>query len=251
MSELALLTLEGRVATLTLNRPDARNALSLDLLTALHTRSDELARMRDASVCIITGAGRAFCAGMDLKAVIDEPGAPARLLSLIAELTLKLRALPQVTIAQVNGAAIGGGCGLMCVCDLAYTHPDAKIGFPEVDLGVCPAVVAPWVIQRVGAGNARRILLEGGTLSGDRAFELGMATGLADREDLDQVVHTEAARIATAGPVALRATKEWLTRADGPDIAERVRKGAVLSAEIVAGEEAQRCLRAAFERPAR
>lgn len=245
MPDLAQLQVDGGIATLTLNRPDARNALSLDLLAALGRRVEELSAS-DASVCILTGAGRAFCAGMDLKAVLDQPGAPARLLAHIAELTINLRALPQVTIAKVNGAAIGGGCGLMCVCDLAYTHPEAKIGFPEVDLGVCPAVVAPWLTQRVGAGRARRILLEGGVLSGDRAHELGMTTAVVPRDQLDQTVADLAARLSTAAPGALRATKQYLTESDGERVAALVRQGAVLSAEVVAGDEAQRSLRAVY-----
>lgn len=251
MSDLALLERRGRIATLTLNRPDARNALSLELLTALHERADELARDAESTVCVVRGAGPSFCAGMDLKAVIDIPGAPARLLSLIAELTLKLRALPMVTIAAVQGAAIGGGCGLMCVCDLAYTHPEAKVGFPEVDLGVCPAVVAPWLALKIGPGRARRVLLEAGTLSGQRAHELGLATALAPtREAVESLATDTAERLASAGPIALRATKQWLNHADGEQLAAQVRRGAVVSAEVVQGPEAQERLRAAFGRPA-
>src|SRR5262245_52468910 len=114
---LALLDLSPPAARLTLNRPDARNALSTDLLGALHLRVEELASRSDITVLTVTGAGKAFCAGMDLKAVLDNPGEAARLLRLLAELTVKLRALPMLTVARVNGAAIGGGCGLACVCD--------------------------------------------------------------------------------------------------------------------------------------
>ncbi|MGP1310478.1 MAG: enoyl-CoA hydratase/isomerase family protein, partial [Phycisphaerales bacterium] len=135
MTDLALLSIDGRVATLTLNRPEQRNALSLDLLTALMERVAELGEMEGVSACVVTGAGKSFCAGMDLKAVLDVPGAPAKLLDLIAELTHAVRNLPMVTIARINGAAIGGGCGLACVCDLGVTTPDAKLGYPEVDLG--------------------------------------------------------------------------------------------------------------------
>lgn len=241
---LATLTMEGRIARLTLNRPEKRNALSPELLSDLHARLDELAGPagREASVCLLTGAGQVFCAGMDLRAVLKEPGAPFELLSSIAELTLKLRGLPQVTVARVNGAAIGGGCGLVAVCDIAVSHPDAKLGYPEVDLGVCPAVVAPWLVRCVGPGTARRILLQGGTLTGLRAYELGLLSHCVAAGELDVFVEELLAGLARAGPDALRETKRLLNELDGPQLAEFVRRGARISADVVAGEEAQRML---------
>lgn len=247
MSDLALLERDGRVARLTLNRPDARNALSLDLLSALRDRVEELRGDEETTVCVVAGAGRAFCAGMDLKQVIDDPQAPGRLLSTLAELTLEVRALEQVTIAAVNRAAIGGGCGLASVCDIAITHADAKLGFPEVDLGVCPAVVAPWLVRRVGAGRARRILLQGGTLTGERALADGLVDqAVATQEELGEAVEQATGRIASAGPAALRATKRWLGELDGEELAGRVRRGAEISAEVLASDEARAAVREAF-----
>lgn len=242
MSSLTTLSTDSRIARLTLNRAEKRNALSLDLLAALHERADELERRAEAeslAACVITGAGPTFCAGMDLKSVLNEPGVPMKLLSSLAELTIKVRRLPMVTIARVNGAAIGGGCGLACVCDLAVTHPDSKMGYPEVDLGVCPAVVAPWLVQSIGAGAARRVLLQGGTMSGLRAFELGLVSHCVPSEQLDKQVDELAQRVSGAGIKALRATKTLLNELDGPAIEAMVRKGAVLSAQIVEGAEAR------------
>lgn len=254
MSDLATLTISGAVATLTLNRPEARNALSLDLLAALHTRVDDLGTPSlqegsapPPSVLIVTGAGKSFCAGMDLKLVLDQPGAPAQLLHSLADLTLKLRALPMVSVAKVNGAAIGGGCGLACVTDLAITHADSKMGYPEVDLGVCPAVVAPWLVKKVGAGRARMILLMGGTMTGQRAHELSMVDRLVPTlGDLDAATNELAQRLATGGPHALRATKDLLNQLDGSLDAAVIRRGADLSAKVVALPETQSLLRAKF-----
>ncbi len=242
MPDLAILTIDARIARLTLNRADKRNALSLDLLADLHARVDELAKHQDIAACIITGAGPTFCAGMDLKAVLNEPNAPLKLLTSIAELTIKIRRLPLVTIARVNGAAIGGGCGFACVCDLSVTHPDSKMGYPEIDLGVCPAVVAPWLVQSIGAGAARRILLQGGTMSGLRAFELGMVSHCVPIEELDKQVNEIAARVSTAGLNALRVTKNLLNELDGAALESMVRKGAMLSAQVVEGAEARAML---------
>lgn len=239
MPDLALLTTAGPVATLSLNRPEKRNALSLDLLGALHERADELATRDDLLCLVLTGAGPTFCAGMDLKAVLREPGAPLRLLRAIAELTIKVRGLPQVVVAKVNGAAIGGGCGLVAVSDIAVTHPDAKLGYPEVDLGVCPAVVAPWLVAAVGAGRARRILLQGGTMTGQRALELGLVSEVVQRERLDERVAEITSAISKAGPRALAATKRHLNEIEDGRLHEQVRRGAEISAQMIGGAEAQ------------
>lgn len=243
---LALLETEGRVARLTLNRPEARNALSLGLLEALHLRVDEVARDTSVSVLVIGGAGKSFCAGMDLKSVLNEPGGAGRLLGSIAELTIKLRRLHAVVVGRVQGAAIGGGCGLACVCDLTTTHPEAKMGYPEVDLGVCPAVVAPWLAEKIGAGRARQVLLMGGTFDGTRAHELGLATHLFAKDRLEAETEALIERLASAAPGALRATRTWLASMGGADLEDAARRGAELSAEVVRGEEAQTALRARF-----
>jgi len=251
MSEtLATLVIDGPIATLTLNRPGARNALSIDLLRALHGRVDELGAHAEVSVLVVAGAGKSFCAGMDLKAVLGDPAAPGVLLHLLAELTLKVRALPMVTLAKVNGAAIGGGCGLACVCDVAITHADATMGYPEVDLGVCPAVVAPWLARKIGAGRARRVLLCGGVMTGRAAFDLGMVDRLVQTgAELDAAAAEVAARLATGGPHALRATKALLNELDGSGDGGTVRRGADLSASVIALPETQALLRAKFDRP--
>lgn len=244
MSELATLSAAGSVGTLTINRPEVHNALSIDLLAALHARLDELAGRPDLVALSVTGAGRSFCAGMDLRQVLNEPGAPLRLLSSLAELTIKLRALPMVTIAAVNGAAIGGGCGLVTVCDVSVTHADSKMGFPEVDLGVCPAVVAPWLVRCIGAGKARRVLLSGGTMTGREAHAMGIVTELVEkREELGAAVANLANRIAQGGPQALRATKSLLNELDGSTDAASVRRGAELSASIIEDPQSRRMMK--------
>ena len=247
-SNLATIERDGPVVTLRLNRPDARNALSLDLLNALRARVREIQAMDDAHVCVVTGEGKAFCAGMDLRAVLDDPDAPGVLLREIAELTIELRALPMVTIAHVNGAAIGGGCGLMCVCDLAMTHADAKLGFPEVGLGVCPAVVAPWVAASIGPGAARRMLLTGGLLSGEEAHARGLVTRLASsHDDLVVTVRDAVDRLRDAGPNAIAATKRWMNEMEETRLTELARRGAVISAEVLADPKARQALKKAFE----
>lgn len=247
MSELAQLDIAGPVATLTLNRPDKRNALSIDLIAALDARVAELESAGAVKVVVLTGAGKVFCAGMDLKAVLGNPEASPELLGTLGELTLRLRALPAVLVGKVNGAAIGGGCGLTCVCDISITHADAKLGFPEVDLGVCPAVVAPWVVRKIGAGPARRVLLSGGTMDGARAHQIGLVDQLVDtRTQLDAATDDLVQRLSAGGARALAATKSLLNELDGSVDAEVIRRGAKLSAQVLATDEAQAMLRARF-----
>lgn len=256
MSDLAVLAIDSPRAVLTINRPDSRNALSIDLLEALHARVDELARHAEQTppekrvrVVTITGSGKAFCAGMDLKQVIGDPtgAAPRRLLGTLAELCIKVRALPMVTIAAVNGAAIGGGCGLTTVCDFAITHADSKMGFPEVDLGVCPAVVAPWLVRKIGAGRARSVLLRGGLMSGREACELGLVSECVEtREELMTAAEKLAERLAAGGAAALVATKGLLNELDGSLDRELAAKAAELSASVLMTPEAQAMLKAKF-----
>ncbi len=247
-AELATLTHDGAVATLALNRPESRNALSLDLIEALRARVRELSAAKETTVCVMTGEGKAFCAGMDLRAVIDDPEAPGQLLRAIAELTIELRALPMVTLAKVNGAAIGGGCGLVCVCDLAMTHADAKLGYPEVSMGVCPAVVAPWLVRKIGAGPARRMLLMGGVLSGREALDEGLVSGVVEsRNELDAATGEVVERLRNAGPNAIRATKNWVNEMESGGLAAQVRRGAMISTEVISHPDARDALKRVFE----
>ena len=251
MNELATIDIDGPVATLVLNRAEQRNALSIELLDALHEQVDRLASAEGVVVTVITGAGRAFCAGMDLKQVIidadaggsGDPQLPRRLLSSLGRLTVKIRALPSVVVAKVNGAAIGGGCGLACVCDAVVTHADAKLGFPEVDLGLCPAVVAPWLVRKIGAGPARAVLLQGGVMRGERAGEIGIADIVCpDRDSLDAATDELVARYTGSGAAALAATKSLLNDLDRSRDESVVLRGAELSAGVLATEQAQASL---------
>jgi methylglutaconyl-CoA hydratase len=241
-------TVDG-CATVTLNRPEARNALSPELIEALEQALEAVARDVSAAaarVLVLGGAGQAFCAGMDLKAVMSDPPGMQRVLRGFSRVMRRIRLLPVPSIARVQGAAIGGGCGLMAVADCAMTHPEARIGYPEVSLGVCPAAVAPWLMRKIGPGRARAMLLEGQMLSGREGFDLGLATHLAPRDRLEPETAALAARFAAGSPPALAATKRWLNELDG-SVEVGGDKGADLSAEILAGAEAQSRLRARFE----
>jgi methylglutaconyl-CoA hydratase len=148
----------------------------------------------------------------------------------------------------VQGAAIGGGCGLMVVCDFSFTHAEAKVGYPEIDLGICPAVVAPFLVKRIGAGPARAMLLAGGTMSGQEGFERGLATHLVAMDELESATIALAERLAKGGREAIAATKRWLNELDGSYDDDQLSKGAEISAELIQTEDAQERLRTLFSR---
>ena len=236
------------IATIELARPEARNALSREMITELGAAVDAVARDASVRVLILCGEGKSFCAGMDLKAVADDPVAMGDMLRALSRTSRAIRRLSIPTIARVQGGAVGGGCGLMVVCDFAVTHPEAKVGYPEVDLGICPAVVAPWLIKRIGAGAARAMLLAGGTMSGEEGFRRGLATHLAAESELVATAQQLAERLAKGGPKAIAATKKLLNELDGSMDDAIAEEAAEISARIIAGDEAQSRLKAAWSR---
>jgi methylglutaconyl-CoA hydratase len=236
------------IATIELARPEARNALSREMITELGAAVDAVARDASVRVLILCGEGKSFCAGMDLKAVADDPVAMGDMLRALSRTSRAIRRLSIPTIARVQGGAVGGGCGLMVVCDFAVTHPEAKLGYPEVDLGICPAVVAPWLVKRIGAGAARAMLLAGGTMSGEEGFRRGLATHLVAESELAAAAQQLAERLAKGGPKAIAATKQWLNELDGSLDDAIAEEAAEISARIIAGEEAQSRLRALWGR---
>ncbi len=241
--QLVSLTKKDGIGRVRLQRPKSRNALSAVMIDELASVIGEVEADADLRVVIIEGEGKSFCAGMDLKGVRDDPTAMGGMLEGLAEISVRIRDLSVPTIARAHGAAIGGGCGLLAICDFAITHPEARIGYPEVDLGICPAVVAPWLIQRIGAGRARSLLLAGGTMNGEAALACGLVDECVSLEMLDEAVERRAGRIIAGGKNAVRVTKDWLNELEGDKIRQDVLKGGQLSASVIQGEEAQSRIR--------
>ena len=237
----------AEIVHISLNRPDARNALNFELIEQLEHAVKAVAANSAARVLILSGNGKSFCAGMDLRGVLNDAKKMGLMLHGLARVGLALRKLSIPVIAKVQGAAVGGGCGLVVACDFAFTHEQAKLGYPEVDLGVCPAVVAPFLISKVGAGRARALLLAGGLVDGKEAVRIGLATHLVSVDELDGATMDFAQKLSMGGPNAIATTKRWLHELDGLLNESTLSKAADLSATIIAGNEAQERLRARFE----
>jgi methylglutaconyl-CoA hydratase len=217
---------DGRgVATLTLNRPDKHNALSTAMIDELTQAAAMLAAEADVRAVVLTGAGASFCAGGDLGWMRTQFAA-ARAERIAAAMTLArmlhaLNTLPKPLIGRVNGAAYGGGVGLMAVCDVALAASDARIGLTETRLGLIPATISPYVIARMGEGAARRVFMSARLFDAAEAVALGLAAKAVAPADLDAAVAAEVAPYLSAAPGAVARAKA-LARSLGPMIDEGV-----------------------------
>jgi methylglutaconyl-CoA hydratase len=229
------LAYDGGVATITLNRPEKRNAISFDLIDDLLRALEEVAKS-DVLVLIVTGAGKAFCSGMDLdnlKALLGR--SPEQNLQDSETMVRLFRALyefPKVTIAAVNGAAIAGGTGLALLCDFTLAVPDAKFGYTEVRIGFVPAIVSTFLLRQVGEKQARDLLLTGRLFSAEEAMRMGLIGEIAAPENLIKRARELAGLLMENSPASLRATKQLLTdhaRAElDAQIAAAVRENAAI-----------------------
>src|SRR5437660_8891865 len=178
---------DGAVAIITLNRPEKRNAISFDLIDDLLRALDEVAKS-DAIVLILTGAGKAFCSGMDLenlKALIGRtPEQNLQDSQTMVQLFRSIYEFPKVTIAAVNGAAIAGGTGLALLCDFTLATPDAKFGYTEVRIGFVPAIVSTFLLRQIGEKQARDLLLTGRIFTADAAYRMGLINEIMPPEQL-------------------------------------------------------------------
>ncbi len=201
---------ESHVATLTLNRPEALNAISRQLAAELLATCTALADRDDVWVVIVTGAGeRAFCAGADLKERRTlSPGERTAHTAAIEAAAEALAALPMPTIAAVRGFALAGGAELAIACDLRVAGEDATFGFPEVKIGIFPGAGGALRLPRiVGNGTARDLLFTGRRLTAEEAFRLGLVDRLVPAESVLESAAGLADSIAENAPLAVRAVK--------------------------------------------
>lgn len=214
MPDLVLYTHRGPAALITLNRPERRNALSRALIAELGAAFRRAAADPAARCVILTGGGPAFCAGMDLDELRGTLGADA---DKVWDDAAKLSALydfvytlPKPTVAAVNGAAVAGGAGLVTVCDLAVSVPEAKFGYPEVRRGLVAAMVMPHLLRHVGERTARYLLLTGELIDGVSALRAGLVNAVVAPERLMEAADAWAVSLAEGGPKALAKSKELL-----------------------------------------
>src|SRR5438552_6651785 len=187
MYSTLLLDITGNLATLTLNRPDKRNAISAAMIADLQTALDEIENSH-ARVGILTGNGKAFSAGMDLEMLAaiaqQSPTENQEDSRRMAKLFRRIWSLPRPLIAAVNGAALAGGCGIATLCDFTLAVPEARFGYTEVKIGFLPALVSVFLIRQIGEKRTRDLLLTGRIMEAEDARAIGLVNEIVAAEKL-------------------------------------------------------------------
>jgi methylglutaconyl-CoA hydratase len=239
------------VVTLTLDRPEVRNAFDAGLMQAITDAVTALADDETVRALVLTGAGKAFSAGADLNWMsamvdysFDENVADSR------RFEGMLRAVhdfPAPTLARVNGHALGGAAGLLGCVDIAVAVRGAWFGFTEARLGLVPAMISAYVQPRIGVGNARRYFLTGERFDADRAFHLGLVHEVCDPDALDATVERVLTELLAAGPQAQREVKRLIAAIDAAeDLDASERSRIELISRVRVGDEGQEGMRAFF-----
>lgn len=249
----ALLTArDGAVLRVTLNRPDVRNAFDEGVITSLMAVAREAAEDRTLRAIVLSGSGKAFCAGADLawmsKAVAytrEENRHDAEDLARMLEM---LDSLPVPLIGRVHGAALGGGAGLVAVCDIVAAAEDAMFGFSEAKLGIIPAVISPYVLRKIGPSAARELFVTAARFSAARAREIGLVHMVVPEAELDAAVDNYLRELFTSGPAAIAAAKALIREVDGRRPADVVGLTTTRIAEQRVSAEGQEGMRAFLEK---
>lgn len=237
-----LLEQHNGVLHITLNRPDCRNAMSLQMVTELRAVLAAVRDDRDVRALVLGGAGGHFCAGGDLK---DMANARTQGLEAYRELNRAFGSLleeaqhaPQVLISVLQGAVLGGGFGLACVSDIALTEHNAQFGLPETSLGLLPAQIAPFVVQRIGLTQARRLALTAARFDGHEARRLGLVHFVEhDTQALAERLDGVLAHVLCCAPGANAATKALLLASTEQLSGALLDQAAQWFAEAVTGAE--------------
>lgn len=240
------------IATLTLNRPDKHNAMSSQMMADIRQACATVESDPAIRGVVLTGTGKSFCAGADLGWMKDnfhrsrpERIAESEVLGLMLE---ELNQLSRPLIAKVNGAAYAGGIGLISVCDIAIGSLDATFSVTEVRLGLMPANISSYLINRIGQRNARRTFLNSHFFKGAEAVHLGLLDKAVDSTELDAVVENEIGELLDCAPGAVAATKSLIRRITGNLDASLKQDTAEMLADCWEGEEAQAGIAAFFDR---
>jgi len=211
---------------LTINRPHVMNAFDENLIKDLNDVFLELAINKEIRILVLTGEGKAFSAGGDLdwmRRMSDVSHSENTKDSMkLAEMLYNLDTLPFPTIAAVNGAAFGGGVGLVAACDIAIGNNYSKFSLSEVRLGLIPSVISPYVVQAIGQRNSRYLFLTSAPISSKEAYHIGLLNDYTESENLNDLLEKQLKNILKGGPKALKSSKELISFVNGKVIDEEV-----------------------------
>ncbi len=245
-------SLANKIATVTLRRPDIHNAFNAQMIQELLQAFLALSTEEQLHGIILTGEGASFCAGADIKHMQETVGYTAEQnladALQLADMLHTINVCPCPVIARINGAALGGGVGLVAVSDIAIAVEPARFGFSEVKLGIVPAVISPYVLNKIGESNARALFTTGERFQATRAQTIGLVHSVVPPEQLDDAINKTVRELLSSGPHALRASK-MLALTVGKMSYEEARN---YTAQMIAGlrvsDEGQEGLRAFLEK---
>ena len=251
MSQI-LVTTEAQIRTITLNRPDKRNALNDELIADLKAALTEADADEDLRSIVIRGAGKDFCSGADLSALqkiatasYEENLEDARSL---AELFLLIRSVKVPVIAAVHGRALAGGCGLATACDLVVATKTARFGYPEVKIGFVPAIVAAILRRNLGEKKSFELLTQGFEYTAAEAVQIGLVNCTFDADGFDAAVLDYVAVYKKVSRSAIEMTKRLLYSIDGADFSQAIEQGVVANAKARMTEDCREGIANFFEK---
>lgn len=253
-SDVVLRHLDARgVARIAINRPEVRNAWDADTIAALRDAIATASATPAVRVVVLTGEGKSFSAGGDLRwmrSVLDLSSQQRREDAIrIGELLAAIDSCSKPVVARINGAAIGGGLGLVCACDIAIASEEAVFGLSEVRLGLVPAMISPFVVRRLGEAQARARLLTGrDPMPAAEALAIGLVHRVVARDDLDAAVESEIRTILRSAPGAVAAAKQLFRRASARDADDAITAAAEALVRTWEGAEAREGLSALLEK---
>jgi methylglutaconyl-CoA hydratase len=225
----------GAVATITLNRPDKRNAISANMIAELQTALDEIEKSH-VRVAILTGAGKAFCSGMDLEMLAaiaqQSPAENQEDSRRLAKLFRRIWSFSRPMIAAVNGAALAGGCGIATLCDFTLAVPEARFGYTEVKIGFLPALVSVFLIRQIGEKRTRDLLLTGRIIEAAEAKEMGLINEIVPAENLLARSSELADLLIAASPASLSRAKRLMTSAAAASVDADLERAILENARI-------------------
>jgi len=234
-----------RIGTITLNRPDKRNALSGEMVVELKSALERAATDDDVKVVVLAAAGDAFCAGADLAYLqqlqnntYEENLADSASLMALFKMIYQLE---KVVIAKVQGHAIAGGCGLATVCDFSFTVPEAKFGYTEVRIGFIPAIVKVFLLRKLGEGKSKELLLSGDLIDAEKAEAMGLINWVVASEELDEKVGAFAAKlVAKNSGQSMALTKRMIAEVQNLSLDDGLQHAAEQNATARATEDCQK-----------
>ncbi|RZS98713.1 enoyl-CoA hydratase/isomerase family protein [Cecembia calidifontis] len=246
MSERPIITYKkDRIGYLELNRPEKRNALNSEMVEALKTAISEFEKDREVKVLVIKAAGKVFCSGADLAYLqsLQTNSYEENLLDSnnLKELFYRIYTSPKVIIAQIQGHALAGGCGLATVCDFSFTVPEAKFGYTEVKIGFVPAIVKVFLLRKIGEGKAKQLLLDGDLIDAKEAQSLGLINWIVEAGVLEEKVYEYAQKlIEQNSEQSMALTKEMIGRVQEKSLEDGLDYAAAMNARARGSEDCKK-----------